>query len=158
MPCTAVRVHSQEAGDAPVIMNWWDFLSYITHLTDLIRAYLGSAGRCWLSWEVMTEVQGALNTPPAGMRSACVPFVGLAPLLSLLPSPFHNDVIGLLLLVHLLLPSPSAPIPFPPACWLSRLELSCLPAWVHFIFNGISPLVLFSLLLLCVLPQSPSYK
>ena len=156
VPCIAVTLHSQEVGDATVSISWWGLLSYITHLTDLISSCLGSADRCKLSWNVMIEVQGVLNSLPDRMRFACILVVlGLTPLLSLFPSPFHSDVIGLLLLGHLFLPSPGALIPFPPTCRLSHLKSSCLPAWVHFIFNGISPLVLFSLLLLSVFFHSP---
>ena len=64
----------------------------------------------------MIEVQGALNTLPDHMRFACILVdLGLTPLLSLLPSPFHT-LIGLLLLAHLLLPLPGALITFPPTC------------------------------------------
>lgn len=146
MSCRSVTVYSQEAGDATVTVYLGDVSPCVTHSTDLIRSHLDSAGRFWLNQEARIEVWAVLNPLPA-----------VWDLLSFSPyySPlFTGHIITALLLLGLIF------VCLPHVHWFLSLllvdfVLSCLPAWVHFVFDGMSPLDLFSLLLS---PQSPSYK
>lgn len=140
MPCRVWQCHPRGLANSTVTTKLWNLLSYVTYQTNPVTSHLGSAGRWWRSWQAMTEVPDSVKSLPADVRIfLCAHHQVLADIIA---SPSHSHLCFQCVLRFLFL-------------LLVDFFSSSLPAWVQFIFNGISPLVLFSLLLLSAFFHNP---